>query len=293
MKPHDGPRPPSLRADRCIRCGRCADVCVAMVWRSPSPLPQATAPARCIGCGHCAAACPADALDVGDAPAGQDASPDGLEGESRILPLIRSRRSIRCYRPDPVPGRLLEPMLEAARHSPTGSNRQCVRHVILVSPGTIADLRGHVIAFFDRASRVAGLPLARRLGRTALGGPCMDYLGSLEPIGREARLRWTRGEDRYLYRAPVVWVVHAEAWDPSAAFDCAVALHAAALVAHDLGLGTCFNGLVVQSARHDGATRRFLGIPESDVCYGAMTVGWPAIQYHRVPPRRSPDVTWR
>jgi nitroreductase len=55
--------------------------------------------------------------------------------------LIRTRRSIRGYRPDPVPREILEPILEAARLAPTAANRQPFQLVVVTELETRKKLK--------------------------------------------------------------------------------------------------------------------------------------------------------
>jgi nitroreductase len=48
-----------------------------------------------------------------------------------FLDLSRKRRSIRKYRPDPVPEDKLQYVLEAARTAPSWANRQCWRYIVV------------------------------------------------------------------------------------------------------------------------------------------------------------------
>lgn len=48
--------------------------------------------------------------------------------------LVRSRRSIRRYKPDPVPDKLLNEVLEAARLAPSATNRQPWHFVVVKHP---------------------------------------------------------------------------------------------------------------------------------------------------------------
>ena len=54
--------------------------------------------------------------------------------------LILARYSVRAYRPDSVPGPLLQEVLEAARLAPTAANRQPFRVVVIHTRGREADL---------------------------------------------------------------------------------------------------------------------------------------------------------
>src|SRR5574341_2652097 len=60
-----------------------------------------------------------------------------------ILDVIVSRKSIRRYKPDPVPDELIDKVLEAARWAPTGENYQPWRFIVVREQATrnkIADL---------------------------------------------------------------------------------------------------------------------------------------------------------
>ena len=48
-----------------------------------------------------------------------------------FLELVRKRRSVRDYKPDPVPDAMLMHMLEAGRLAPTGANKQPQRLVVV------------------------------------------------------------------------------------------------------------------------------------------------------------------
>ncbi len=51
-----------------------------------------------------------------------------------VLDAIRSRRSVRSFRPDPVPAEALERVLDAARWAPSGLNNQPWRFVTVQDP---------------------------------------------------------------------------------------------------------------------------------------------------------------
>jgi nitroreductase len=73
-----------------------------------------------------------------------------------FMEVLRKRRSIRKYRPDPVPDDILEQILEAARLSPSGKNMQPWHFVIAtdqdtkekIDPGLI-DAPVYILCFVD------------------------------------------------------------------------------------------------------------------------------------------------
>jgi nitroreductase len=48
-----------------------------------------------------------------------------------LYEVVRTRRSVRAYRPDPIPQEVLNRVLEAARIAPSGSNRQPTRLILV------------------------------------------------------------------------------------------------------------------------------------------------------------------
>ena len=55
--------------------------------------------------------------------------------------LIRVRRSIRGYRPDPVPEEILQRILDAGRLAPTAANRQPFQIIVVTHPETRRQLK--------------------------------------------------------------------------------------------------------------------------------------------------------
>ena len=65
-----------------------------------------------------------------------------------FLTLIRTRRSVRAYKPDPVPADLLDAVLEAGTWAPTGGGRQSPTIVAVTDPAArrqIAALNARVM----------------------------------------------------------------------------------------------------------------------------------------------------
>jgi len=48
----------------------------------------------------------------------------------QFIDLVKSRRSVRRYRPEPVPREIIEKCLEAARHAPTACDTQSWRFIV-------------------------------------------------------------------------------------------------------------------------------------------------------------------
>jgi nitroreductase len=121
-----------------------------------------------------------------------------------IYEALRERRSVRKYKPDPVPGDKLARILEAARIAPSWSNLQCWRFIVVSDP----EKRKHLAASMPSSN-----PALKAVGETApvVLVLCADPKESGDQDGK----------DYYL-------------------LDAGLAMQQLMLAAHAEGLGTCW-----------------------------------------------------
>ena len=218
----NGVNPPRVIESQCIGCERCVAVCPSFVLDMADEKSKVLRGERCIGCGHCGAVCPSEAIlhtgmDFEKHPKGGETpatSPEVLDL------LIRERRSVRNYTPEPVPKEILEKILDAGRYGPTGTNSQNVHYAVLTSPDQIKRLREMTIHFYDKIfSRARGWFGSFFLSLVA-GKKTVEYLHDSLPKVMVVREAMNRGEDRLFYHALAVMIAHAESWDSCSSFNC-------------------------------------------------------------------------
>ncbi len=286
---------PKINLKKCTGCGLCVEACPVFVLELQGGKARVLEPQQelCNNCGHCGAVCPAGAI-AQKAREAKVLSPrrDGPIDAETLQFFLRRRRSIRLYKKQPVSRETVAEIIEAGRYAPTGGNRQEVHYLVLDSPARIAELSDLCSAFLGKGVKIAGhrysQALLARLGSREMAAS----LGRYSTVYRIFQERRQHGEDRLLYHAPVVILVHASRWDTSSAFNCAVALYSAALKAHALGLGTCFNGFLQVSANLSWKIKKFLGIPRGHLCYGTMTLGYPRVSFKRLVKRAPAKVKY-
>ena len=289
------PPPPEFDRERCNGCGLCVKVCAASVLEMRGDLPVVARGDFCFSCGHCAAVCPTGAvlhpisgvegnLTAGSGPA---VEPEGMQQ------FLRERRSIRFYKPGPLQRETLEKIISAGRYAPTGGNSQNVEYIVITKMSDITRLRKLTREFLVRSYRIVKNPIGAFYVRIVAGSKTLAQVREYEPGVMDVIERTRKGDDRILWHAPAVLLVHAPGWDPTSGFNCVAAIFHCALVAHSLGIGTCFNGFVEQSARHFPNMKKFLQIPKENKCFGAMTMGYPDVKFRRLVERREPTVAWR
>jgi nitroreductase len=76
-----------------------------------------------------------------------------------LLALLKGRRSIRRYRPDPVPDEMVEQLLEAGRWAPSASNRQPWAFIVIRDETIRRQVAQHAAYYFIRWAHVGEAPL--------------------------------------------------------------------------------------------------------------------------------------
>lgn len=90
------------------------------------------------------------------------------------------------------------------------------------------------------------------------------------------------------YGAPAALFVHSPRVSPTPQTDCDNVMYPMVLMAHALGLGTCWNGFLSKAAsgfrlRGFTALREMLEVPDHHDVYAAATLGYPRVRLHSVP----------
>ena len=286
---------PKINLKKCTGCGLCVESCPVFVLELRDRKAAVGEEVRelCNNCGHCGAVCPVGAI-AQKSREEKLISPrrDGRVDAETLQFFLRSRRSLRLYKKQPVSRETVAEIIEAGRYAPTGGNRQEVNYLVLDSPAQIAELSGLCIAFLEKGVKIASHRYSQALLNRFGSKEMAVFLARYAIVYRIFQERRQQGQDRLLYHAPVVILVHASRWDTSSAFNCAVALYSAALKAHALGLGSCFNGFLQVSANLSPKIKKFLGLPRGHVCYGTMTLGYPRVSFKRLVKRAPAKVKY-
>ncbi len=84
---------------------------------------------------------------------------ENLPSPESLLALLKSRRSIRRYRPDPVPDEMIEQLLEAGRWAPSASNRQPWDFIVVRDEAIRQQVAEHAAFYFIKWAQVGEAPL--------------------------------------------------------------------------------------------------------------------------------------
>lgn len=85
--------------------------------------------------------------------------PYELPSPESLLTLLKTRRSIRRYKPDPVPDELVAQLLEAGRWAPSASNRQPWEFIVVRDVAIRQQVAQHAAFYFIKWAHVGEAPL--------------------------------------------------------------------------------------------------------------------------------------
>jgi nitroreductase len=84
---------------------------------------------------------------------------NGPVSPESCLKLLKERRSVRRYKPDPVPQEMIDQLLEAGRWAPSASNRQPWTFIVVRDEVVRRELAQHAAYYFLRWAFVEHAPL--------------------------------------------------------------------------------------------------------------------------------------
>ena len=259
----------------CVKCGRCAAVCPRGLIRFDSAWPESANEELCIACGQCVAICPTTALDNEKAPLAEQIPYDAknLPDSDTATQFLRSRRSVRCYKKQPVDREKLLQLMEIARFAPTGSNSQSISYRVIENPETLRNISEQTVVWLERQ---------------AAGGHA-----AAKSYAQYAFLYRSTGQDVILRSAPCMVMGMALKTFPRGQENTHFSLAYAELYAPTLGLGTFWAGLFTAAAFAGFAPLvDLLGLPVDKCLTGAIMVGYPEFTFHRLVNRNPLDISF-
>ncbi len=161
-----------------------------------------------------------------------------------MLHLIKRRRSVRAYRPDPIDTDTLRAIVEAGTYAPSGTGEAW--HFTVIR-------NAEMLARINRLAKAAA---------TQSGLPWLEQLGQDENF-------------HCLYGSPVLVYVSCDTANPAAESDAAAATQNILLAAESLGLGACWGYFATMALQtpEGGALRETLKIPAGYEVFTSVMIG--------------------
>ena len=280
----------SVRAESCIRCGKCVRVCPSKIFTQPASGGEIGLQGigSCIVCGHCVAVCPTGSVEHGDFPP-QKVHPVDRElmpSPEQVMLLCKARRSNRAFTAKPVPEETLDRILEAAHRAPTASNLQRVAFTLVTDPEKLHAISAFTVGVFASILRKLENPLLKPvLKRIA------PQLYGYVPHFKRLISEFDKGNDLILRGATAVILIHTPSESRFGCQDANLAYQNGSLMAESLGVAQFYTGFVCSAVEQDRNRRlaKMLGI--SGKIRAGMALGIPAFRYPNYIDRKDINVT--
>ncbi|HYQ59267.1 MAG TPA: nitroreductase family protein [Draconibacterium sp.] len=253
--------------EKCTQCGLCAADCPTLVINPKSEYPEIKEgkEEHCIKCQHCLAICPTAALSIwGKKP------DDSIPVKSRFVDtedlaqLIKTRRSIRKFKPDELEKEFIHELLVTAAYAPTGHNKNAVLFSVVDNRSDLEKFRETAYAGIKRAFAEGNLPAP------------MAFINDFQ------RLWYSKQIDVVFRNTPHLLIASAPKTIATPETDATIALSYFELLANSNGLGTLWNGFVkwiIRDIVPELGSK--IGLPDDHVIAGVLLFGKPAVKYAR------------
>lgn len=209
--------------------------------------------------------------------------------------LVRERRSIRGYKPDPVAKEVIEEIIEIAKGAPSSMNTQpWFFHVVTGAP-LERIRRGNTERMMAGAAPQREIPIrdgyegVHRKRQIEVAVQLFEAMG-IEWGDKERRRDWVMRGFRQ-FDAPVsIVMTYDKSLEPATIshFDLGAVTYGLVLAAWTRGLGTVING---QGIMQSAVVREHAGIPDSQIIMTCIAMGYPNEDFaaNQVKSRRTPN----
>ena len=216
-----------------------------------------------------------------------------------LIEAIRTRKSIRGYKPDPVPKEILREILETANYSPSAMNTQPLE-ITVITGEVIEKIKQATLEKLSAGEAPTRPKVTRgpytgtyRERQVAIGVQLFQLMG-IAREDKEKKTEWMKRGLRFFDAPAAIIISTDESLGPAAQFDVGAITQTIALVALNYGLGTCIQ---MQGVMYADVIRKYTGIPGSKEIVINITIGYPDWDFpaNKVKATREPlekVVTW-
>lgn len=197
--------------------------------------------------------------------------------------LVKTRKSIRGYKPDPVPREVIAEIIEIAKGAPSSMNTQpWYLHVITGEPldrirkGNTENMVAGIKPKRDFPMKEAYEGIHRKR-QIEIAVQLFEAMG-IERDDKEGRQDWVMRGFRQ-FDAPVsIVLTYDKVLEPAAVsqFDLGAVCYGIVLAAWERGLGTVING---QGIMQSAVVHEHAGIPDDQIIMTCIAMGYPDMEF--------------
>ncbi len=251
--------------EKCTKCGICIIVCARSLFKNKEQdeISFKDPQNHCILCGHCIARCPVDAIfyeNIGQSYSFKDVNnPENFITFKNMFKYLQAHRSIRRYKKDKVPIKVLQKVFNAMQYAPTASNKRSEEFSILSDKEKIKELSDSIM------NELLKNPTFK-----------LTYEERFTTLKKEF-------QNPIFFDSPHVVFVSSPIDTDLEGNNIGIIVSYGRLAAHSLGLGTCWNAWTQLAMASNPEIRKLAGINHKKI--GVFTIGYPDVTFFRTAPR--------
>ena len=146
--------------------------------------------------------------------------------------------------------------------------------------------------FFVKLNRLAANPWIRFISPLFAGRTLIRYYKNHYESVKMGLEEARKGHDLLFHGAPALIVIHSSTEGSLPRDDAQYAAYNITLLAHSLGLGSCFIGYASETLNRARDIRIKLGIPVNNRVHAVLVLGYPDVQFHRLSLRKQYSVAF-
>jgi len=252
--------------DKCINCKECLMECPNYLYEEDldKRIIFIDPNKSCIKCGHCISLCPVDAIlyeNMGNALIIERIENlENLTSSDQLYKFLQSIRSVRRYKKNKIPKDQIKKIVDAMHYAPTGANIQSEKITVISDPQRIKNLSDAIIEAINKDER---------------------YASYFAKTFKKHRERYDQAP--VFFDAPHVVIIHTKMSLKINYFNIANIISYGRIMAHSLGLGTCYIGQAQIASEIDPTINKFAEVNDKILC--AFTLGYPDVNFLKIPPR--------
>lgn len=215
-----------------------------------------------------------------------------------LIEAVSGRKSIRGYKPDPVPKDIIQTIIQTAVRAPSAMNTQPWEITVVTGEPLDNIKNGNIEALTQGKGPNPGRPMGRYegvyRGRQVALAKELFALMNISKEDKDKRTAWTMRGFRLFDAPAAIFLSLDESLAPVHAYtDIGIIVQTICLTAYAHGLGTC---IMDQGIMFPDVVRKYTGIPDSEVIFLCTPIGYPDPDYpanRLVTPRESLDDSTR